>query len=182
MSLPDVSDLSKMAADMQAPEPDEDELLERTMAIEIGRAQSPTQGDGEHIELESALLNQASSVARSNSSSSNGCSTIAAAAAAAPASSSSATSYLPSPTERRAIGLSVGDFELLTVVGRGAYGKVFLVRKHATGRLYAMKVVAKSEAIRKVSNCNHPHTAHAAPPRVTDRVLTNAIVFCFVSF
>ncbi len=38
------------------------------------------------------------------------------------------------------IGLSVADFELLSVIGRGAYGKVFAVRHHHSGIIYAMKV------------------------------------------
>ncbi len=47
--------------------------------------------------------------------------------------------------------ISLQDFELLKVIGRGSYAKVFLAeyrprhsRSHQTGRLYAMKVIKKS--------------------------------------
>lgn len=43
--------------------------------------------------------------------------------------------------------LSVTDFDLLKVVGKGAFGKVMLVRKRANkgaGQIYAMKVLKKS--------------------------------------
>lgn len=43
--------------------------------------------------------------------------------------------------------LTVGDFDLLRVVGKGAFGKVMLVRKRAKpdeGRIFAMKVLKKS--------------------------------------
>ena len=35
------------------------------------------------------------------------------------------------------------DFELLKVIGRGAFAKVFLVRKIDNGMHYAMKVLKK---------------------------------------
>jgi hypothetical protein len=36
--------------------------------------------------------------------------------------------------------VGVDDFELLRVLGKGSFGKVFLVRLLATGQVYAMKV------------------------------------------
>eukprot|EP01137_Pigoraptor_chileana_P006724 Opistho-2@51343 len=39
--------------------------------------------------------------------------------------------------------ITVADFEILSVVGRGAFGKVMQVRKKDTGRILAMKVVRK---------------------------------------
>ncbi|ETV99069.1 AGC protein kinase, variant [Aphanomyces invadans] len=48
--------------------------------------------------------------------------------------------------------MSVADFDLLSVVGKGAYGKVFLARKKAgrnAGRIYAMKVLRKEDVFRK---------------------------------
>ncbi|KAK9829756.1 hypothetical protein WJX72_007695 [[Myrmecia] bisecta] len=47
----------------------------------------------------------------------------------------------------RAIG--PGDFELLRVVGQGAFGKVFQVRKKDTGQVYAMKVMRKERIMEK---------------------------------
>ena len=36
------------------------------------------------------------------------------------------------------------DFQLLKVIGRGGFSKVFLVRKKDSGLLFAMKVMEKS--------------------------------------
>ncbi len=43
----------------------------------------------------------------------------------------------------------VDDFELLKVLGKGSFGKVFLVRLLLTGQVYAMKVLKKSEVVRR---------------------------------
>ena len=45
--------------------------------------------------------------------------------------------------------VNVDDFELLRVLGKGSFGKVFLVRLLATGGVYAMKVLKKSEVVRR---------------------------------
>jgi len=45
--------------------------------------------------------------------------------------------------------ISVLDFELLKVIGRGGFSRVLLVRKKDTGRLYAMKILKKSKIIRE---------------------------------
>lgn len=39
------------------------------------------------------------------------------------------------------------DFEKLRVIGRGAYGKVFLVQKISNGQHYAMKKMRKEQVI-----------------------------------
>jgi hypothetical protein len=36
--------------------------------------------------------------------------------------------------------VGVEDFDLLTVIGKGSFGKVLQVRKRDTGQIYAMKV------------------------------------------
>lgn len=49
-------------------------------------------------------------------------------------------------------GLNVNDFHLLKVVGKGAFGKVMLVRKRngiCAGQIYAMKVLKKEFVFRK---------------------------------
>ncbi|XP_065113834.2 ribosomal protein S6 kinase beta-2-like [Paramisgurnus dabryanus] len=54
-------------------------------------------------------------------------------------------------------------FELLSVLGKGAYGKVFQVRKvqgAQTGKIYAMKVLRKAKII-----CNAKDTAHTRAER-----------------
>nr|CAB3265767.1 ribosomal protein S6 kinase alpha-5 [Phallusia mammillata] len=53
------------------------------------------------------------------------------------------------------------SFELLKVLGTGAYGKVFLVRKvcgHDQGQLYAMKVLKKASIITKPKTAEHTMT------------------------
>ena len=41
------------------------------------------------------------------------------------------------------------DFELLKIIGKGSYGKVTLVRKKETGRLFAMKSLSKPNVKRR---------------------------------
>ncbi|KAK2892053.1 ribosomal protein S6 kinase alpha-5 isoform X1 [Channa argus] len=57
--------------------------------------------------------------------------------------------------------VGIENFELLKVLGTGAYGKVFLVRKvsgHDAGRLYAMKVLKKATIIQKAKTAEHTRT------------------------
>lgn len=41
------------------------------------------------------------------------------------------------------IKVALGDFELLKVIGRGGYGKVYLARIKGEEKLYAIKAIAK---------------------------------------
>ncbi|ESO87773.1 hypothetical protein LOTGIDRAFT_166364 [Lottia gigantea] len=53
------------------------------------------------------------------------------------------------------------DFDLLKVLGTGAYGKVFLVRKNDgsnKGKLYAMKVLKKASIVQKTKTTEHTKT------------------------
>ncbi|CAO2818000.1 unnamed protein product [Amaranthus hypochondriacus] len=43
--------------------------------------------------------------------------------------------------------ICVNDFELLTIIGRGAYGEVRLCREKKSGNIYAMKKLKKSEML-----------------------------------
>jgi serine/threonine protein kinase len=45
--------------------------------------------------------------------------------------------------------LTTKDFEILKLIGRGTFGRVFQVRKRDTKRIYAMKVLSKREIIAK---------------------------------
>ena len=45
--------------------------------------------------------------------------------------------------------VGIQDFELLKVLGKGSFGKVFLVRKYDSQELFAMKVLKKSEVKRR---------------------------------
>ncbi|XP_034274213.1 ribosomal protein S6 kinase alpha-5 isoform X3 [Pantherophis guttatus] len=57
--------------------------------------------------------------------------------------------------------VGIENFELLKILGTGAYGKVFLVRKisgHDAGKLYAMKVLKKATIIQKAKTTEHTKT------------------------
>ncbi|BGP18339.1 Serine/threonine-protein kinase [Rhodosporidiobolus nylandii] len=43
--------------------------------------------------------------------------------------------------------LTVDDFELLKVIGKGSFGKVMQVRKKDTGKIYAMKTIRKAHIV-----------------------------------
>lgn len=45
--------------------------------------------------------------------------------------------------------ISKEDFYILKVIGRGSFGKVYLVRKKDTGIAYAMKILKKDQLIKK---------------------------------
>uniref|UniRef100_H2YZ02 non-specific serine/threonine protein kinase n=1 Tax=Ciona savignyi TaxID=51511 RepID=H2YZ02_CIOSA len=45
--------------------------------------------------------------------------------------------------------LGLGDFEMLKVIGRGAFGEVRLVQKKDTGHIYAMKMLRKKDMMDK---------------------------------
>lgn len=49
--------------------------------------------------------------------------------------------------QTRANSLTIDDFELLTVVGKGSFGKVMQVRKKDTHRIYALKTIRKAHII-----------------------------------
>uniref|UniRef100_A0A131X7V9 non-specific serine/threonine protein kinase n=1 Tax=Hyalomma excavatum TaxID=257692 RepID=A0A131X7V9_9ACAR len=57
--------------------------------------------------------------------------------------------------------VDMSNFELLRVLGTGAYGKVFLVRKvggQDNGKLYAMKVLKKATIVQKQKTLEHTRT------------------------
>lgn len=68
----------------------------------------------------------------------------------------------PSPqVTARKYRVKMQDFELLKVLGTGAYGKVFLVRKltgHDQGKLFAMKVLRKEIVAQKTKTLDHTKT------------------------
>ncbi|CAH9051209.1 unnamed protein product [Cuscuta epithymum] len=45
--------------------------------------------------------------------------------------------------------MGADDFELLTMIGKGAFGEVRICREKATGHVYAMKKLKKSEMLRR---------------------------------
>lgn len=68
--------------------------------------------------------------------------------------SSSSTSNVPSPlpfptTEELSAKLTVDDFRLIRVVGKGSFGKVLLVQKKDSQELFAMKILSKPSVVKK---------------------------------
>jgi len=45
--------------------------------------------------------------------------------------------------------LTINDFDLLKVVGKGSFGKVIQVRKKDTNRIYAMKILNKKDIVER---------------------------------
>ena len=45
-------------------------------------------------------------------------------------------------------GMKIDDFQLLKVVGRGSFGKVYLAKKKDTKQIYAVKTLKKDFIIR----------------------------------
>ncbi|XP_048263999.1 ribosomal protein S6 kinase alpha-5 isoform X3 [Bombus terrestris] len=73
-------------------------------------------------------------------------------------------------------------FDLLKVLGTGAYGKVFLVRKRTgadTGRLYAMKVLKKASIIQKKKTTEHTKTERQVLEAVRDSPFLVTLHYAF---
>ena len=43
--------------------------------------------------------------------------------------------------------INYNDFELIKIIGRGAFGTIDLVRQRSSGQLYAMKTLNKFEMV-----------------------------------
>ena len=61
--------------------------------------------------------------------------------------------------------LTLANFELLKVIGRGTYGKVMQVRRTDTGEIFAMKVLKKVRAVQSLAGHSSP-----LPPPVVNNV------------
>ena len=53
------------------------------------------------------------------------------------------------PTSPNKKLINLDSFHIIKVIGKGSFGKVFLVREKATRTLFAMKVLKKDHIIRK---------------------------------
>lgn len=51
--------------------------------------------------------------------------------------------------KRTGSNITKNDFETISVIGKGSYGKVTLVKKKDNGQLYALKALKKAEIIRR---------------------------------
>ena len=50
--------------------------------------------------------------------------------------------------------ITLQDFEILAVIGRGGYGKVFQVRRKGSAEIYAMKTLKKKDLITRRQVCD----------------------------
>ena len=64
------------------------------------------------------------------------------------------------------------DFEMISVIGKGSYGKVMLVKKRDSGQLYALKVLKKAEIIRR-NQVEHTMTER--------RILVSVLIFHLIN-
>lgn len=67
--------------------------------------------------------------------------------AAAPAAAEPARAASHTVRVKAADKVGLVDFELMKVIGKGSFGKVFQVKKKDTGKIYALKVLQKKVRI-----------------------------------
>lgn len=68
--------------------------------------------------------------------------------------------------------ISPGDFNVIQVIGRGAFGEVQLVRMKETKKLYAMKILNKYEMVR------HSHTFSMYIEHFSFRCKDSTVRYC----
>ena len=66
-----------------------------------------------------------------------------------------------SSTQESGPPVSLSDFELLRVIGRGTYGKVMQVKRRETGEILAMKVLKKENIFARNDPKALPRDGHA---------------------
>lgn len=59
--------------------------------------------------------------------------------------------------DRPMVKVTVEDFDLLKVLGKGSFGKVMMVRKKDTKKIYAMKTLRKAALIKRNQVRLHSH-------------------------
>lgn len=57
--------------------------------------------------------------------------------------------YIVNEKQKNTGNIGKHDFQMLSVIGKGSYGKVLLVKKKDSGELFALKVLKKSEILRR---------------------------------
>jgi hypothetical protein len=78
--------------------------------------------------------------------------------------------------------VNMSHFDLLKVLGTGAYGKVFLVRKRGgadNNRLYAMKVLKKATIVQKKKTTEHTKTERQVLEAVRDNPFLVTLHYAF---
>ena len=74
--------------------------------------------------------------------------------------------------------MTIDDYEIIKPISRGAFGRVYLAKKKATGDLFAIKVMRKADLIRKnmvqsvknerniLAMANNPFVVRSKNPRL----------------
>ncbi|KAJ6643384.1 Ribosomal protein S6 kinase alpha-5 [Pseudolycoriella hygida] len=78
--------------------------------------------------------------------------------------------------------LDLTDFDVLKVLGTGAYGKVYLVRKRNgpdNGKLYAMKVLRKAALVQKKKSAEHTKTEREILEKIRNRPFLVTMHYAF---
>ena len=57
--------------------------------------------------------------------------------------------------------MKASDFNVIKVIGRGAFGEVQLVRHKSTKKVFAMKLLSKYEMVMQVFDCQEADLAPA---------------------
>ena len=74
--------------------------------------------------------------------------------------------------------ISAGDFEQLTLIGRGAFGEVWTCREHASGAVYAMKKLDKEAMVER----GHVQHVRAEVDVMSEAVTSEWVVQLHCSF
>jgi serum/glucocorticoid-regulated kinase 2 len=72
------------------------------------------------------------------------------------------------------LSMSIEDFELLRVIGKGSFGKVMQVRKKDTGRIYALKTIRKAHIV------SRHEVTHTLAERTVLGQVTNPFIVGYV--
>mmetsp|Transcript_21157 Transcript_21157/g.59545 ORF Transcript_21157/g.59545 Transcript_21157/m.59545 type:complete len:460 (+) Transcript_21157:176-1555(+) len=85
-----------------------------------------------------------------------------------------AASAKPAPVEQQKPKdrVAIEDFELLTVIGKGSFGKVLQVRKKDNSRIYAMKVLNKKNIMER-NEVEHAKTEKSVLQKLVHPFLVN---------
>lgn len=93
---------------------------------------------------------------------------------AASASPSTTPASMPAPipassskseAAKKSGGVTIEDFHMVKTIGNGSFGRVFLVRRKETGKLYAMKVL-KKKTIKEKHQVEHTRTERRVLGRI----------------
>eukprot|EP00347_Sterkiella_histriomuscorum_P012596 403367961 len=86
-------------------------------------------------------------------------------------SSQSTSTSIRSRIEPRQL-VSKNDFTFLKVIGRGSFGKVFLVKKKMSGEIFAMKVLRKNDVLKR-NQIEHTKSERQILQQITSPFLVN---------